>query len=505
MPSSGLGRDHQRIENTTEGREWGAAGRQAAPAPCPRGAEGPPWFVERALRALGWHDEPGSGARPDAPHSTWRESAPDAAQRRPAGPPWLAGGHPHRWRGPRDNGPLRRAMNERVLGGVAAGLARRVGVDRTVVRSALVLSTLLGGVGIAAYALAWLFLPVEGEEHGAASRAISDRRGLAMALALVPLLVLTLLVASVLGASWLTTISWPLFIAAGAMVLLWRNVSDEERQVLAVTLGPVVELITPGHRSWRNVVVRAAIGLAGAAGGVVLLTHGQRDPGLVRPLMGIVLFGASMLVVFGPWWLRLARNLVGERQARARAEERSEVAARVHDSVLQTLALIQRRAGDPHEVVKLARQQERELRGWLFGGRVPGTLGGDGGLLSVAIEALQRDVEELHGVPVEAVVVGDAPLDDDLGALLEAGREAVVNAAKWSGAPVVSVFVEVDEAEVAMYVRDRGRGFVEAAVAPDRRGLAESVRARMARRGGGAEIRTAPGEGTEVTLRMPRR
>jgi signal transduction histidine kinase len=211
------------------------------------------------------------------------------------------------------------------------------------------------------------------------------------------------------------------------------------------------------------------------------------------------------VVVLGPWWLRIARDLVVERQARARAEERADIAARVHDSVLQTLALIQRRADQPQQVIQLARAQERELRSWLFEGRAPGSMGDQGTTLATGVLRIQQEVEAQHGIAVEAVTVGDCELDDDLSALLAAGREATVNAAKWSGAPVVSLFAEVEPARVSLFVRDRGRGFDPDAVPGDRRGLAESVHARMTRRGGSATVRSVAGEGTEVSLTMPRR
>jgi signal transduction histidine kinase len=209
-------------------------------------------------------------------------------------------------------------------------------------------------------------------------------------------------------------------------------------------------------------------------------------------------------VVLGPWWLGIARGLVVERQARIRAEERADMAARLHDSVLQTLALIQRRASDPQQVTQLARAQERELRAWLFDGQAPGSLGGDGMTLAAGVRLIQQEVEAQHGIAVEAVTVGDCELDDDLAALLAAAREATVNAGKWSGADVVSLFAEVEPAEVSLFVRDRGRGFDPAAVPSDRRGLAESIHGRMARRGGSATVRSVQGEGTEVSLTMPR-
>jgi signal transduction histidine kinase len=185
------------------------------------------------------------------------------------------------------------------------------------------------------------------------------------------------------------------------------------------------------------------------------------------------------------------------------------MAARVHDSVLQTLALIQRNADQPQQVTQLARAQERELRSWLFGGVTPGSVRGAGPeaavtTLAAGVRLIQQEVEARHGVAVEAVTVGDCELDDRLDALLAAAREATVNAAKWSGAGVVAVFAEVEPGEVSLFVRDRGCGFDPETVPGDRKGLAESVHARMGRRGGSATVRSAPGQGTEVSLRMPR-
>jgi signal transduction histidine kinase len=221
----------------------------------------------------------------------------------------------------------------------------------------------------------------------------------------------------------------------------------------------------------------------------------------LRPLGGVVLVIAGLVLLLGPWWLRIGRDLVLERQARVRAEERADIAARVHDSVLQTLALIQRRADDPQRVVWLARMQERELRSWLFEGRSPDEA--DVTTLAAGIRQLQEDVESRYGIPVEAVTVGDCELDENLNALLAAAREATVNAAKWSGASVISLFAEVEPDSVSIVVRDRGKGFDPSAVPEDRKGLAESVHGRMTRRGGTASVTSAEGEGTKVSLKMP--
>jgi signal transduction histidine kinase len=234
------------------------------------------------------------------------------------------------------------------------------------------------------------------------------------------------------------------------------------------------------------------------------LLSGRSRHALLEPLAGLLVVIIAIVILLGPWWLRIARDLVLERQARTRAEERADLAAHLHDSVLQTLALIQRRADQPQQVIQLARAQERELRSWLFDGLAPGSADGPGTTLAGGVRLIQQEVEAQHGITVEAVTVGDCELDDDLNALLAAAREATVNAAKWSGAPSVALFAEVEPAEVVVFVRDRGRGFDPQAVPADRKGLAESIHARIARHGGSATVRSVPGEGTEVSLMMPR-
>jgi signal transduction histidine kinase len=420
----------------------------------------------------------------------------------------------HRWRGPWGSGPLRRGREDRLVGGVAAGLAARTGWDVTVVRSVFVLASLASGLGTVPYVVAWLVVPAVGEDRSIASKALTDRRGLALAAAIGSLLIVVLLIASAIGASWLGSLASPLVLSVAGLVLIWRNAPADEQAVLRHFAEPLAGLAEGDMRS--RIVWRVAIAGVLLAGGLVALLQGhpshaplgqhlgQASHPLLRPLAGVTLIIAAIVVILGPWWLRIARDLVVERQARVRAEERADMAARVHDSVLQTLALIQRRASDPQQVIQLARAQERELRSWLFDARAPGSLDGEGLTLVAGVRRIQQDVEAQHGIAVEVIIVGDCALDDDLGALLAAAREATVNAGKWSGAPEVSVFAEVEAGAVSLFVRDRGRGFDPAAVPGDRKGLAESVRARMARRGGSATVRSAPGQGTEVALTMPR-
>ncbi len=408
-----------------------------------------------------------------------------------------------RWAGgPRRGGPLRRGREDRLLGGLAAGLSARTGFDVTVVRTVFVLAGLFSGLGAAPYVLAWLLVPAAGADGNIAGKALTDRRGIAQAAALASLLVVVLLIASSLGVGWFGSLASPLVISAAGLVLIWRNAPADEQATLQRLAEPLLGWSRDQRRS--RIVWRVALASVLLIGGVATLSSGRPSHALLRPLGGVVLVIAAIVVMLGPWWLRIARDLVVERQARARAEERADMAARIHDSVLQTLALIQRRADEPNRVIQLARAQERELRSWLFEGRAPGSVDGEGSTLAAGVRLIEREVEAQHGVAVEAVTVGDCAVDDDLSALLAAAREATVNAVKWSGADVVSLFAEVEPTSVSVFVRDRGRGFDPAAVPDDRKGLAESVHARMARRGGSATVRTVRGEGTEVSLTMPR-
>jgi signal transduction histidine kinase len=399
------------------------------------------------------------------------------------------------------HGPLRRQADDRIFAGVAGGISERCGIDVTLIRIGFVLAALCGGFGAAAYLALWLVLPMEGQTTSIAARASTDRRGIVLALSFLPALVATTVLFASLHVGFVS-FAWPLFVGAAAMVLIWRNCDPEERAWLRGALQPVLQLGAPTTRRRRFLVLRIALGAVLL--GIALVTLGQRHPAasFLRPAAGAVLVLAAVVVLFGPWWLRLVREMVAERQARVRAEDRADMAARVHDSVLQTLALIQRSAQEPQRVVQLARAQERELRAWLFEGDLPGGAGDGADTLAQGMQLIAREVEADHRVPVEVVTVSDCPLDDRLRALLAAAREATVNAAKWSGAATVSLFAEVEPTKVSVFVRDRGKGFDPDTVAEDRRGIAESIQARMLRQGGRAIVISTPGEGTEVRLSM---
>jgi signal transduction histidine kinase len=405
----------------------------------------------------------------------------------------------HRLQG---HGPWRRDVGHRLLGGVASGVAARTGVDVQYVRLAFIILALFSGFGVAAYVIAWLVVPASGEATTIATLALTDKQGIAVAAALATFLIAVLVVVSFAGAGWIGTLAWPLVVTVVGVVLLWRNAPADEQTTLRGLVDPLLGFT--GDTTRARTAIRVSIAVLLLALGLVMLLFGHARATLLLPLAGVVLVIAAIVVVLGPWWMRITRDLVTERQGRIRAEERADMASRVHDSVLQTLALIQRRAEDPQQVIQLARAQERELRSWLFDGRPPGSVGDESTTLAGGLRLIQAEVEAQHQVSVETVIVGDCALDDDLVALLGAAREATVNAAKWSAAPVISIFCEIEKTGVTLFVRDRGTGFDPDAVPADRKGLAESIRARIARHGGTATVRSAPGEGTEVTLAMPR-
>jgi signal transduction histidine kinase len=286
---------------------------------------------------------------------------------------------------------------------------------------------------------------------------------------------------------------WPVALAGFGLVVIWRQADDDDRSSLAGRTGRF------DVHSRRMALGRMVIGVVLVIGGVsAFLAASNAFTAIRQGVLASATIVAGLAIVSGPWWLRLGRELARERRDRIRSEERADMAAHLHDSVLQTLALIQRRADDPRAVVAMARRQERELRGWLY--ETSPSEGPD--TFAAALGRVAEEVEGLHGVQADVVTVGDEPMDERLGALLAAAREAMVNAAKWSGVTTVSVYGEARDGEVSVYVRDWGKGFDPEAVGPDHRGIRDSIRGRMARHGGTTEVRSTIGEGTEVQLRM---
>ena len=454
----------------------------------------PPWPPFR------FQDRPGRG-HPRRHGHRWQDQ--QAFQDRPEGE------DRHGWRshftrhGHGDGNPLRRDPEDRIAGGVAAGIGTWRGFSPTTVRIGCVVAALVtSGWAVPIYFIGWLVIPAKGSETSIAAKARHDSQGVALAVGLASVLAVFLLLAGVLNDGSIEIWSWPQVVSVACLTLIWRNAPEGEQERLRHLVAPLESLGGGGDNVRRGTKLRFVVSAVLLISGIGVLVSLRGGLSLLKPLGGFVLVAAAIVVLLGPWWLRIARDLLFERQARARAEERADMAARVHDSVLQTLALIQRSAEDPHTVVQLARAQERELRSWLFEGRAPG----DTTVTSLAegIREIQRDVEARHGVPVEVVTVGDCPLDEHLSALLAAAREATVNAAKWSGASVISLFAEVEPDKVEVAVRDRGSGFDPDSVPADRKGVAESIRGRMLRHGGSATVQSTLGEGTKVTLTMAR-
>ena len=382
-----------------------------------------------------------------------------------------------------------RSGEDRILTGVVGGLADRWGFDSTILRVALGVLTLAGGAGIALYAILVL---LSSEPRPRAYERPSRRDGLRPLFA-IALIVWGLLVMFREAGLWLgDSLVWPVALAAlGATVI--RTRSDGDR---GFAWGPVGALLT-GRGTIVRILLGAGLVIIGAGTFLAAVDVFAAARTFAVPVL-VTLAGASL--IFGPWLLRVGQQLSDERRERIRSQERSEMAAHLHDSVLQTLALIQR-SHDARSMSSLARVQERELRAWLYGR----SGFAEDETLAGAMNAAAGRVEQMHKVSVETILVGDAPLDDRVQALVHACAEAMNNAARHSGVTAVSVYVEVEDDAITVYVRDQGRGFDVAAVPDDRRGIAESIRARMARFGGSATISSSVSEGTEVQLRLARK
>lgn len=384
------------------------------------------------------------------------------------------------------------------MAGVAAGLGWRLGVDPVLIRIAFALLAFAGGAGLVLYGVLWAVLPVATDDPPP-RRPATTQQG--VALALIVLGVLLLLRA--LGIWFGDQIVGPLVLLAAGSAVLWTRADADGRaawghlgaRVPAGASGAVRQAGAAPASPVRIVVGTALVALA--IGGALATAGSLSDAQDLILVLLLALVGVGLL--FGPWLWRLIDQLTDERRERVRQEERAELAAHLHDSVLQTLALIQR-SDDPKRMVTLARRQERELRTWLYGATTAGTAMS----LTEAVQGVTAEVEAVHGIAIEVVVVGDVPLDEHVWALLAAVREACVNAAKHSGTDQVDVFVEVEGAEVLAFVRDRGRGFDPDHVPADRAGIRRSIVDRIERHGGSARVHSELGAGTEVELCVPR-
>ncbi len=385
---------------------------------------------------------------------------------------------------PHDRATLARSSSDRWLAGVAGGLADRLGVQAIYVRAAFVCFLL---VGFAAY-LALLLLTIDSVVD------TSDNRREASGQEKLALLMLALGGLVLVREAGLI----PSFVIPAAFVLfggaaLWDRSTPAGRSKLTRLVAP-------------NVGGAPTLGRAIGGGllliiGVSLLFSGTsvvREAG--KLVTGVLIAGIGAAVVFGPWLYRLAKELSAERSERIRADTRAEVAAHLHDSVLQTLALIQRSPDDPRKMVTLARSQERELRNWLYR-----TGASEHSELEAAVQEAAGRVERDHDVPIEVIVVGNAVVDDHVEALIGAIREAMVNAAKHSGADIVSVYIEADADSIEAWIADQGRGFDPLERNGNGVGISGSIVGRMERHGGWATIESSAEDGTEVHLSLPRK
>ena len=425
----------------------------------------------------------------------WRSifASPVEAAAPPAGaagslaspPPQPPGGHPPL---------LARAVDGRLLGGVARGLADHLGLSVRWMRVGFVLLNLASGFGVLLYGAYWIIVPEQtlpsGEVREVRENPIKQqilRWGFALA-------ALGVFVASLVD--WLPSsrYSVPAALSLLGVAFMWRQASEAGRSYgrrvgqrgLLADGGPGVGL------------GRVVLGVTLIAAGTVGIIAGSGIGAMRDGVIAVFATLTGVALITGPWWLRLVNDLATERRARIRSQERADIAAHLHDSVLQTLALIQRSADTPREVVRLARGQERELRSLLYG-QVR-----ESDRLATALAAVAAEVEDQYAIAIDQVIVGDAPGDPAVLAIVQAAREALVNAAKHAKVLAVSLYAEVEPHTIAVYVRDRGIGFDETAVPTDRQGLRGSIRDRMQRHGGSATVRSSPGAGTEVELRMAR-
>jgi signal transduction histidine kinase len=390
-----------------------------------------------------------------------------------------------------------RPADRRLVGGVATGLADHFGVNVLYVRLAFIVATWLNGIGVLAYLLLWRFLPLHQPEMSPGLEA-ATRQGLRTSSRPRPMEIIQTMAIGMVGVGVLIFIQstgrgvnghllGPALVAIVGLAVIWRQFDDVAWK--------------RWMRQTRGVGFIARVGAGGvliAFAGLYFITQ-ERGWGAVVDLslaLGVALVGLALIL--GPWIIRLLGDLTDERRARVRSEERADVAAHLHDSVLQTLALLQKNAGDQATVATLARRQERELRAWLYGNDEQP----DDSLVA-ALRASAADVEDTHHVPVEVIAVGDAALDSDVAAVAKAAREAMINAAKHAGVDRIDVYAEADGHTTSVFVRDRGVGFDPESMAEDRMGVRGSIVGRVERHGGTVTIRSNPGEGTEIAMTMP--
>lgn len=384
-----------------------------------------------------------------------------------------------------------RSHDQRVIAGIAGGLSERFGIDVVYVRASLLGLSVAGGVGVFAYLLLWTLADQERPDD-AVVRPPSLQRDIGAALIVLGALLLLREAGFWLG----DEVVWPVvLVAAGSSVIWSRDGSGEHDSWNRLTTA-ATNAGTPGRTGLLRLVAGGVLVVSGLASFIVGSDTLSSSAGAV---IAVVITGLGVGLILGPWIFRQAQQLTEERRQRIRSQERAEVAAHLHDSVLQTLAMIQR-SDSSRRMVSLARSQERELRAWLYGA--------DDDEAAERLQQMFEDVaariEQRYELPVELVVVGDMLVDDQMRALSAAAYEALQNAAQHSGATEVAMYVEVEPEHVTVFVRDEGKGFDPLAIPDDRRGIDESIVGRMDRHHGRATIRSESGTGTEIELQLPR-
>jgi signal transduction histidine kinase len=401
---------------------------------------------------------------------------------------------------------LYRDRDSRIVAGVAAGLAEHLRLPTVVVRVAFVGLLVANGLGALLYIAFWAVLPVAPSGTGRRRLPGSGIQALGL-FALAAGVIILQLQFDEFGLD-ATLVALIALVALGAGII-WHQADPSRRRgdaYPATRIGAIrraVEGETERERRWYLLRVLGGglliiIGIIGILGFFAPL--GNVDVadvfvGLIFSLLAL----AGLVLTLAPLLNRVLGQLREERVARIREQERAEVAAVVHDQVLHTLALIQRNSADATAVVRLARGQERSLRNWLYK-----PTGSATERFAAALEAAAAEVEDAFGITVETVIVGDAENDEGVAALVAATREALVNAARHAKVGTVSLYAEVEPEGFSVYVRDRGIGFDMSTMDDDRHGVRGSIIGRMDRHGGGAQVRSAPGEGTEVELSLPR-
>ena len=414
---------------------------------------------------------------------------------------------------PRPPRKLYRSSDGRWLGGVARGLAGHLGLPVIWVRLVFVGLFMADGLGALLYAAFWFFVPlgvggvgdqkppslVTTETSADGRRRLVARRpdkGQIVALLLM-VAVAMIFVGNVNLSGGAKVYLWPVVLVGAGVALVWRQ-ADNVRRARWVEVGSRRRTLTLLRAAGGVLLVTAGVS------GIFVLQGSAAHLGSVLQAALAVLVGITLLA--GPYLVRMTQDLSEERLMRIRAQERAEVAAHVHDSVLHTLTLIQRNAENANEVRRLARAQERDLRTWLY--KPEGTGKDEADEPTTLADAVRRnaaEVEDKHGVPIEVVIVGDCPLDERTGPQMQAAREAMVNAAKYGGeGGAVQVYAEAEGKTVFVSVRDRGPGFDPDSIPADRMGVRESIIGRMERHGGTARLRAVPDGGTEVELEMER-